>query len=366
MRQHSNAALTPSGRKLLVARVVEGWTLKRASAAAGVSAHTAHKWVKRFAEFGDAGLLDRSSRPHLIHRRNMPAGEELKSAVLALLHQPPSAHGFARSTWRMRDLRDRLAELGTVTSVLNITTTLRAAGYRYRQARVCLTSNDPSYREKVEAIQATLRNLGTDEAFFSIDEFGPFRVKMQKGRSLQPPGVVRTVPQWQRTKGFLILSAALELRTNQITHFYSPKKNTAETLALIERLRKGYRSYRCIYLSWDAAPWHESKGLLDRIEQLNEQAERDGAPRIELRPLPTCSQFLNVIESVFSGMSRAILHNSDYADVDAAKQAIDAYIRTRNKVFKANPRVAGSYIWGKERVPARFSFDNACKDPRYW
>ena len=74
---------------------------------------------------------------------------------------------------------------------------------------------------------------------------------------------------------------------------------------------------------------------------------------------------MNVIESVFSGMSRAILHNSDYPDVEAAKQAIDAYIRARNKAFKANPRSAGSYIWGKERVPAKFSFDNACKDPRY-
>ena len=33
---------------------------------------------------------------------------------------------------------------------------------------------------------------------------------------------------------------------------------------------------------------------------------------VKLAPLPTCSQFLNVIESIFSGMARAIMHNSNY------------------------------------------------------
>jgi hypothetical protein len=31
------------------------------------------------------------------------------------------------------------------------------------------------------------------------------------------------------------------------------------------------------------------------------------------------AQFLNVIESVFSGMARAIIHNSNYGSIDAAK-----------------------------------------------
>jgi transposase InsO family protein len=53
------------GRQLLVRRIVdEGWPVAQAADAAGVSRATAYKWLRRFEAEGDAGLLDRSSRPH--------------------------------------------------------------------------------------------------------------------------------------------------------------------------------------------------------------------------------------------------------------------------------------------------------------
>jgi hypothetical protein len=84
-----------------------------------------------------------------------------------------------------------------------------------------------------------------------------------------------------------------------------------------------------------------------------------------IAPLPARAQFLNVIESIFSGMARAIIHNSDYKSVDHAKAAIDRHFDDRNRHFLAHPRRAGNKIWGKERVPPRFSEANNCKDPRY-
>jgi hypothetical protein len=48
------------------------------------------------------------------------------------------------------------------------------------------------------------------------------------------------------------------------------------------------------------------------LEESNKRAAVDGYPNMKTAPLPACAQFLNVIESVFSGMSRAIIHNSDY------------------------------------------------------
>lgn len=65
---------------------------------------------------------------------------------------------------------------------------------------------------------------------------------------------------------------------------------------------------------------------------------------IKLAPLPACAQFLNVIESVFSGMARAIIHNSDYQSVEECKQAIDRYFIDRNKFYKKNPKKAGNKI----------------------
>ncbi|HMB05807.1 MAG TPA: hypothetical protein VKP69_18980, partial [Isosphaeraceae bacterium] len=83
-------------------------------------------------------------------------------------------------------------------------------------------------------------------------------------------------------------------------------------------------------------------------------------------PLPSCAQFLNVIESVFSGMARAIIHNSDYDSLAACKAAIDRHFAERNAFFQANPKKAGRIIWGKEITPSTFSPANNCKNRHHF
>jgi len=162
-----------------------------------------------------------------------------------------------------------------------------------------------------------------------------------------------------------ILTAALELSSNQVTHFYSKKKNTVEMIKMMNRLVQEYSGKETIYLSWDAASWHLSKRLFEEIESHNSGAEKVGLPLIKTAPLPAGAQFLNVIESVFSGMARAIIHNSNYATVKEAKEAIDLYFADRNIRFQKAPRRAGNKIWGSEREAPVFSSSNNCKDPRY-
>jgi transposase InsO family protein len=65
MNVHKNARLTPRGRSLLVSRIMkEGATVRAAAQAFGISARTAHRWLGRYRSAGEAGLSDRSSRPH--------------------------------------------------------------------------------------------------------------------------------------------------------------------------------------------------------------------------------------------------------------------------------------------------------------
>ncbi len=112
---------------------------------------------------------------------------------------------------------------------------------------------------------------------------------------------------------------------------------------------------------------HRSKALQRRVDEVNskEARKKTESPIIKLAPLPTCAQFLNVIESVFSGMARAIIHNSDYQSELECKAAIDRYFFERNEYFNLHPKRAGNKIWGKERVESRFSESNNCKDPKY-
>ncbi|WP_404348292.1 IS481 family transposase [Phycicoccus jejuensis] len=78
---HANARLNVHGRRLLVDRVRrQGWAVAHAAKAMGISRQCAHRWVARFDAEGEAGLVDRSSRPRSSPRRTSAAVE---TAILA-------------------------------------------------------------------------------------------------------------------------------------------------------------------------------------------------------------------------------------------------------------------------------------------
>jgi transposase InsO family protein len=82
MRVHANAPLSPKGRLVLCRRVVEeGWTLRAAAEAAGLSVRSAGKWLARYRCEGEAGLCDRPSAPRSIPNRTP---EDRVEAIAAL------------------------------------------------------------------------------------------------------------------------------------------------------------------------------------------------------------------------------------------------------------------------------------------
>lgn len=78
---HTTARLTPFGRRLLVDRIeLFGWPVAHAAESMGVSRQTAYKWLERWRSEGEAGLVDRSSRPHSSPTR---LSEEVEQTVVA-------------------------------------------------------------------------------------------------------------------------------------------------------------------------------------------------------------------------------------------------------------------------------------------
>jgi transposase InsO family protein len=92
---HPRPRLSVFSRQLLVMRVQSGWPAAHVAEQLGISRATAYKWVRRYRAEGEAGLLDRSSRPHRSPRRT-PASREAE--ILA-----------ARAEWRYGP--DRLGPL---------------------------------------------------------------------------------------------------------------------------------------------------------------------------------------------------------------------------------------------------------------
>ena len=352
--------LAVRNRALAVLAREKGISLSIVCAFLNLSRQSVLKYCRRYHEGGVELLMARKAPSSTKFDK-----DSNKQAIFSLIHTPPSTYGINRTTWRMADLQAVLQRQGTPLCRDVIRRILKEAGFKWRSARIVLTSTDPEYRTKVESIKRILAELGQDEAFFSIDEYGPFAVKKKGGVKRIAPGQDYVVPQWQKSKGWMILTAALELSRNQVTHFFSRSKNTEEMIKMADLLRAQYHSCRTIYLSWDAASWHISKKLLVHLKKRNQEAAQERCPIVKTAPLPAGAQFLNVIESVFSGMAKAIIHNSDYPSKEAAQDAIDRYFADRNAHFSKHPKRAGQKIWGQERVASRFLEGQNCKDPLY-
>lgn len=93
MNIHQNARLTPSGRGRLVRLARSGLSWKTVAETMGVCPKTVGKWVARFDAEGVAGMQDRFSRPHRLHR---PTPARTQDAILALRRQRLTGQQIAR------------------------------------------------------------------------------------------------------------------------------------------------------------------------------------------------------------------------------------------------------------------------------
>ena len=122
---HRTAKLTPSGRRLLVQRIlIEGWPPATAAEMLGVSRATAYKWVRRYRAEGLGGLEDRSARPRrrpralterqvrriLLARRRLRVGPHRLGPLLG--HPRSTVYGVLR-----RNGVSRLAHADRLTGV---------------------------------------------------------------------------------------------------------------------------------------------------------------------------------------------------------------------------------------------------------
>jgi len=317
---------------------------------------TLRAWHQLYRAKGLAGL-DRDGDERPMTAEKAAEIEKKMDNLVHLVRQSPRSYGIDRASWFIADLAPVYErEYGQSIAISTVSHYLKCRGVKFKRSREVIVSTDPEFKAKYAEIQRILANLGEKEKFFSIDEYGPCSVRAKGGRQLALPGDQPVFLAVLKGKGYIICTCALELSTNQLTWFYSRKKNTQEMIRLIEVLVAKYHDQETLYLSWDAASWHASKELLDYLDTIQTQR-----PQIILAPLPARAPHLNVIESVFSGMSKSVMHNSDYGSVAECTAAIDRYFNKRNDHFRDNPQQAGDKIWGKELVKPVFDKANICK-----
>jgi transposase InsO family protein len=128
---HANARLTEFGRLLLVQRVTElGWPPAQAAEALGVSRATAYKWLARYRAHGQAGLADRSSRPH--HCPHALPAAQVRRVLRARRRHRQGPHRLA---WRLGMPRSTIYGVLARHGMSRLSHTDRASGVVVRYQR---------------------------------------------------------------------------------------------------------------------------------------------------------------------------------------------------------------------------------------
>ncbi|GAB3909997.1 IS630 family transposase [Mucilaginibacter boryungensis] len=350
---------------IFIEQALKGASLELIRHKADTDAATVRRWMAKYDLDGLTGLVIAPRKQNPVIKKRV---QSRKARIVKLLHESPKQYQVNRASWSIQAITQVYHKLyeDDRCNYMSINRTIHLLGFGFKKSRDMLISPDPDYRIKVQNIQDILQQLKSTEKFFSIDEFGPTSVRLKGGRTLQHHSAKpKEVPLEQKSKGYIICTAALELSTNQITHFYSWKKNTTEMIKLLNILSIQYKDQERLYISWDAASWHNSTALTDHLRDCNslDYRKQHQTPELQLVPLPSCTQYLNVIESVFSGLAKAVIHNSDYQSMDECRQAIDLHFKARNQHFKDNPKRAGQKIWGKEIVAPQFSETHHTRKP---
>jgi transposase len=144
---HRNRAMVV----LACQRKISGETI---GAFLGVSKGFVRKYRNKFA----SGGADNVFAPQTKSNRKVDSAD-LQRAVFSLLHEPPTTYGMNRTTWTMPILRQVLRKNGRQVGHKVVGKIIKAAGYKWRKAKVVLTSNDPAYNEKLDRIRSILANL---------------------------------------------------------------------------------------------------------------------------------------------------------------------------------------------------------------
>ena len=158
----------------------------------GRARRTVEKWCVTYERIGIDGLPVRRSRK--LSEKSQTAIKEKKERLIKIIHETPRAYDINRASWSLATLSEAYEKTyGERTSRSSVSEYFTAAGYKFKKAKKSLMSCDPTYRDKLNKITSTLSHLSADEK--SIDEFGPFSIRIRGGKALVPGDQIRTFPR---------------------------------------------------------------------------------------------------------------------------------------------------------------------------
>ncbi|GAA1300020.1 IS630 family transposase [Saccharothrix xinjiangensis] len=311
-------------RAIVVLMSGQGQAVRDITSLMRVSEDYVRDVIRAFNERGFAAL-----DPKWSGGRSRTIGEAIRERIRLIARTAPADWDLtAFSTWSLAKLRDHLLDRGTVAVISRETLRriLRDAGVSRQATTTWKASTDPDFIAKMQRILDLYDHPPDDGRAICLDEFGPLNLMPRKGKAWRPATSPRRLrATYNRRHRVMHTLAALDLTTGKIHYRIRRRKRHHEFLDLLKALRARWPDQR-LHLVMDNFSPH-------RHPDVREWAvDHD----VELVFLPTCSSWLNWIESEFAAPRYFARGGTDHRSHAEQNAAIASFIRRRNA--RATPK----------------------------
>jgi transposase InsO family protein len=219
---HRNARTTVYARRLMVQRHLAGWDQARIAEQLGVSRPTVSKWIGRYRAEGEAGLEDRSSRPHSSPTRTDPVVE---AQILALREREHRGAvylagelGLVASTVGRVLARHQVPHLAAIDPITGEPVRRRHSGIRYEHPRpgdllhvdvknLGRVPDGGGWRLHGRKEEARGRGIGYDYLHVAVDDHSrvAYIEALPDERDATCAGFLHRALTWFRERGVVVL-----------------------------------------------------------------------------------------------------------------------------------------------------------------
>lgn len=309
-------------RLLMVYFVVSlGYSRCAAAHRLGTTDKTVGKWVRRYQEEGENGLLDRS-------RSGSPRkfGDAERELVVRVAQADPAEITDHLTNWSLQTIRRYLLMVYTIDmSTSTISRILHEHDICFRTVEETIVSPDPEYEIKKQIIEDAKEEAKHDPevAFLSLDEKGPIHALFHRGGMWMRKDTRQLIPRnHNKSNGKVVLNAAFEVATNKLWWYFSEKRTGEAFLMLLMELSLDpiLQTMKKVYLLMDNLPAHFTRNIKEFLAL---------HPQFEVLRLPTYSPELNPIERVFGDLDRQAIQNHHFKDTEELEWRIEAWLLDR-------------------------------------
>ena len=129
------------------------------------SSRTVEKWCLLYEHTGTASLPVKRSRTS--SNDSLAQIKVKKERLIKIIHESPNSYNINRASWSLQALADAYYRTHRESvSISSISEYFTSARYKFKKAKKVLTSDDPTYRDKLTKITSALSHLTPSEKFF--------------------------------------------------------------------------------------------------------------------------------------------------------------------------------------------------------